>query len=91
MSDNERISAGHDNGKRNDDDTGRKQVSVSPTGVQGDEALVVEVHQPPGGGDQDVHALLQGLHLGGLAHAAKDDGVAQLQVFAVLVEALLDL
>ena len=38
MSDNERISAGHDNGKRNDDDTGRKQVSVSPTGVQGDEA-----------------------------------------------------
>lgn len=38
MSDNERISAGLDNGKRNDDDTGRKQVSVSLTGVQGDEA-----------------------------------------------------
>lgn len=38
MSDNERISAGLDNGKRNDEDTERKQVSVLRTGVQGDEA-----------------------------------------------------
>ena len=54
-------------------------------------ALAAQIVEPTGGGYQDVHTLLQGLHLGGLAHAAEDDGVAQLQVFAVLVEALLDL
>ncbi len=38
MSGDERISAGHDSRKRNDDDTGRGNASVSRTGVQGDEA-----------------------------------------------------
>ena len=53
--------------------------------------LIAQIVEPPGGGHQDVHALLQGLHLGALAHAAENDGVAQLQVLAVLVKALLDL
>jgi len=38
MSGDERISAGHDSRKRNDDDTGRGNASVSRTGVQGDES-----------------------------------------------------
>ena len=59
--------------------------------VQTDKALVVEVHQPPGGGDKDVHAPAQGLHLGVLAHAAEDDGVAQGQIFAIGLKALADL
>ena len=42
--------------------------------------LIAQIVEPPGGGHQDVHALLQGLHLGALAHAAEDNGVAQLQV-----------
>ena len=60
-------------------------------GIQGDKALVVEVHQAAGGGHQNVYPLFQGLHLGVLAYAAEDDGVAQLQVFAIGVEALADL
>ena len=60
-------------------------------GTQGDKTLVVEVHQPPRGGHQDVNPLFQGLHLGVLAHPAEDDGVARLQVFAISVKALADL
>ena len=59
--------------------------------VQRDEALVVQVHQPAGGGHQNVHAPAQGLHLGVLAHAAEDDGVAQGQIFAIGLKALADL
>ena len=59
--------------------------------VQIDKALVVEVHQPAGGGDQDVDAPFQGLHLGILAHSAEDDGGAEREVFPVGHEALLDL
>ena len=58
---------------------------------QGDKALIVEVHEPSGGGHQDVYPFFQGLHLGILAHAAEDDGVAQLQVFAIGRETLADL
>ena len=54
-------------------------------------ALAAQIVEPTGGGYQDVHTLLQGLHLGGLAHAAEDHRVADVQVFAVLVKALLDL
>ena len=59
--------------------------------LQRDEALVPEVHQPAGGGHQNVYPPLQRLHLGVLAHAAEDDGVAQLQVFAIGFKALADL
>ena len=58
---------------------------------QVDELLAVEVAQAAGGGHQDVHAIFQPLHLGGLAHAAEDDGGAQGQVLAIGLKALLDL
>ena len=58
---------------------------------QVDEALPDQVVQTARAGDQDVHALFQGLHLGCLAHAAENDGAAQAEVLAVGVEALADL
>ena len=42
-------------------------------------------------GHQNIHAAAQGLHLGVLAHAAEDDGVAQGQVCPIGGEALADL
>ena len=47
--------------------------------------------QPSGGGHQNVHPGLQLVHLGLLAHPAKDDGGAEGEVFPVGLEALLDL
>ena len=55
------------------------------------QALAVEIQQPPRGGHQDVQAPPDGVHLGLLAHAAEDDGRAQGQVPAVSGEAVLDL
>ena len=59
--------------------------------LQMDEPLVVEVHQPAGGGHQDVHPPVEGLHLGVLAHTAEDDSVAQGQMAAIGLEAVTDL
>ena len=58
---------------------------------QVDKALPDQVVQSARAGHKDVHALFQGLHLRGLAHAAKDHGAAQFQVLAVGVKALADL
>ena len=51
--------------------------------------LLIEVGQSSGGGDQNICALLQGLYLGILAHAAEDDGAAQREIGAVGGKALL--
>ena len=45
--------------------------------AQIDVALLHQVEQPAGRGDEDVDAALQRLDLRVLAHAAEDDGVAQ--------------
>ena len=58
---------------------------------QVDMALSDEVVQTARAGNEDVHALSDGLHLRGLAHAAEDDGAAQFEVLAVGVKALADL
>ena len=58
---------------------------------QVDMALSDKVVQTARAGDEDVHALSDGLHLRGLTHAAEDDGAAQFEVLAVGVEALADL
>ena len=53
--------------------------------------LLVEVDETAGGGHQNIHAPADGVHLGGLAHAAEDHRRAQAEVFAVSLDALLDL
>ena len=60
-----------------------------PAQVQ--QALALEVQQAAGGGNQDIQALFDLVHLGLLSHAAEDNGGAQGQVLAVGFEALLDL
>ena len=62
---------------------------LQPGEVQ--QLLLVEVGQAAGRGHQDIHTPAQPLHLGGLAHAAENDGGAQLQALAVGLKALLDL
>ena len=47
------------------------------------QALTVQVRQPARGGDEDVRARLDGVHLGLLAHAAEDDHTFQGQVLAI--------
>ena len=59
--------------------------------LQPDEPLLVQIHQTARRGHQNIHAAAQGLHLGILAHAAEDDGVAQGQVCPIGGEALADL
>ena len=59
--------------------------------VQMQQALAVQIQQAAGGGDQNVHTPLQRLHLGGLSHAAEDDGRAQRQVGAIGGQTLMDL
>ena len=59
--------------------------------AQIDMPLAAQVVEAARRGGQHVHALLQGLHLGPLSHAAEDDRVADGEVFAVQVEILLDL
>ena len=54
-------------------------------------ALVDQVEQAAGRGDEDVDAARQRLDLCALADAAEDDGVAQRQVAAVGLEAVGDL
>ena len=53
--------------------------------------LLQVVQQAAGGGDQDVETLLQGAFLRTVFHAAEDDGHAEAQVGAVLLEAVGDL
>ncbi len=60
-------------------------------GAEVDVALVHQVHQPAGGGDDRVGAGPEGADLGVLVHAAEDDGVAQRQATPVADEALEDL
>ena len=50
-----------------------------------------EVEQPPGGGDEDVHARLHALNLRRHAHAAEDDGGGELQVAPVVLRRFLHL
>ena len=54
-------------------------------------ALTDQVVQAAGAGHQDLHPGAQGLHLGRLAHTAKNDGAAQGQILAVGGKALADL
>ena len=58
---------------------------------QVDKALALEIHEPAGGSDQDIHAPLQLVHLGCLPHAAENDGGAEGEMPAVGLEALLNL
>ena len=51
--------------------------------VQPDDALTHQVHQAAGAGDDDVRALVQGLGLRALAHAAEHDAASQRQPPAV--------
>ncbi len=55
------------------------------------EPLSIEVPQPSGGGDQNIHPSLEALHLGSLPHAAENDGTAQREVLAIGLKALVDL
>ena len=59
--------------------------------AQVDVALLHQVEQPAGRGDEDVDAVLQRPHLRPLADAAVDDGVSQAGEPAVGGEALADL
>lgn len=59
--------------------------------IGGDQPLVVEINEPARSGYQDIHPPLQRLGLGGLTHAAENDGVAQLQILAVGRKALSNL
>ena len=56
-----------------------------------DKSLTDQVVEPSRAGDQDVHALFQRFHLRCLAHAAKNDGAAQLEILAVGIKAFADL
>ena len=56
--------------------------------AQIDVALLHQVEQPAGRGDEDVDAVLQRPHLRALSDAAVDHGVAQAGELAVRVEAL---
>ena len=56
-----------------------------------DKALASQIEQAPGCGHQDVAAGLDARNLRVHAHAAKDDGGAQLKVFAVGADRFLDL
>ena len=58
-------------------------------GGEVDVTLTAQVVETARRGHQHVHPPLQGLHLGGLAHAAEDDGILDAQVLAILVKALL--
>ncbi|MNE23497.1 hypothetical protein D3C80_1167530 [compost metagenome] len=49
------------------------------------------VQQAAGGGDQDVQALHQGAFLPAVFHPAEDDGDAEAQMGAVLLETVADL
>ncbi len=53
--------------------------------------LLLEVLEAAGRGDEDVDAAQECLHLRMLADAAEDDGVLQVQMAAVMREALADL
>ena len=55
------------------------------------EALLHQVQQPPGRGDQDVDAVVQGPHLRRLAHAAVNRGLPHGGIAAVSLETLADL
>lgn len=77
-----------------------KPISSNPVGfvqdknfqmIGGDQPLVVEINEPARSGYQDIHPPLQRLGLGGLTHAAENDGVAQLQILAVGRKALSNL
>ena len=54
-------------------------------------ALLAEIEQAPGRGDQDIDARFQRLHLVMLVDPAEDDGSAQRKGAAVNAEALADL
>src|SRR3546814_6413135 len=54
-------------------------------------ALVQQVHEASGRGDQNVDPARQRAHLRPLGDAAEDDGVAQAQVAAVGLERIADL
>ena len=53
--------------------------------------LLIQIHQPPGRGHQNVGPPFQGCRLGGLAHAAEDHGAAQGQMAGVALDVLLNL
>ena len=59
--------------------------------VERDAALVLEVHQAARRGDEDIHAAREGADLRGDVHAAEDGQVREVQVPAVVGEALADL
>ena len=54
-------------------------------------ALIAQVVQPPGGGNEHVHPPLQSLHLGALANAAENHRVPDVQIGSVLIKVFLDL
>ena len=60
-------------------------------GGQVEQALLLQVEQAAWGGHQNVHAFFNAGHLGVHAHAAKDDGGGELQVFAVATDRLFHL
>ena len=59
--------------------------------AQVQQSLALEVQQTSRCGHQDVHTLLQLIHLGLLPHTAKDNGGAQRQIAAIGGKGLLDL
>ena len=60
-------------------------------GGQVQQALLLQVEQATGCGHQDVHAFFDACDLRVHAHAAKDDGGGELQVFAVGTDGLFHL
>ena len=60
-------------------------------GGQIEQALLLQVEQAAGGRHQDIHAFFDAGDLRVHAHAAKDDGGGELQVFAVVTYRLFHL